>query len=425
MVKKSRELIARALESVGERLSVKDWIAIGLAVSLGIVFLITGGAAGEFWLFQVALLILAVFLLMYGSDWVIQGASVIGLIFGMTLFAIGVLFVSPGTTFPELFTNLTSVSAGVDNIDFAIGNAVGCYTFNTLGIVGCASMIVLWPFFSERIKIWSKGRRRLGHKRHSKETEQIEGPAQVDVPPHAAVKTWFAMGSIVLLVLLSWDGMLTWLDGLILIVFFGLWLWYVACDMRREQKGKPVEENEYRNLSKEQKSKKISGAIFVMIAGFVSLVFGAKFLVSSAASLAKMAGFTDTFIGLTIVAMGTSAPEFAVSVSAVAKKRYALGIGNIIGADILDILMVLGASAIVRTFISKAGVPFNTNALIDCAAAFVAMFLLWFSLAVLKPKHKLTWQKGLFLFLPYVVYVLYLLERDGSINLLKGLIGPL
>ncbi|MFA5165915.1 MAG: sodium:calcium antiporter [Candidatus Paceibacterota bacterium] len=425
MVRKSREFIARALESVGERLTVKDWIAIGLAVSLGMVFLITGGAAAGFWPFQVALLVLAVFLLMYGSDWVIQGASVIGLIFGMTLFAIGVLFVSPGTTFPELFTNLTSVSAGVDNIDFAIGNAVGSYTFNTLGIVGCASMIVLWPFFSERIKIWLKNRRRLGHKRHSKEAEQIEGPAQVDVPPHAATKTWFAMGSIVLLVLLSWDGMLTWLDGLILIVFFGLWLWYVACDMRREQRGKPAEENEYRHLSKEQKGKKISGAIFVMIAGFVSLVFGAKFLVSSAASLAKMAGFTDTFIGLTIVAMGTSAPEFAVSVSAVAKKRYALGIGNIIGADILDILMVLGASAIVRTFISKAGVPFNTNALIDCAAAFVAMFLLWLSLAVLRPKYKLTWQKGLFLFLPYVVYVLYLLERDGSINLLKGLIGPL
>jgi cation:H+ antiporter len=160
-----------------------------------------------------------------------------------------------------------------------------------------------------------------------------------------------------------------------------------------------------------------------MAAGFVALILGARFLVSSAANLAKMAGFTDAFIGLTIVAMGTSAPEFALSVSAVAKKRYELGIGNIIGADILDILMVLGASAIVRTIISKAGIPFNSNALVDCLAAFVAMFLLWFALAVLKPRYKLTWQKGLFLFLPYVVYVLYILERDGSINIIPGLLG--
>lgn len=424
MIKRSREMIARALEAIGQNLIPRDWVAIGLALLLGATFLISGGAIGGFWLFQVGLCILAVFLLMYGSDWFIQGATVIGLIKGMTLFAIGVIITAPGTTFPELFTNIRSVTA-VDKIDFAIGNAVGSYTFNTLAIVGCASMTVLFPFFGERIAAWFKRRRAKKRNEQFVEVEYAEKPAVVDVPAHTATKTWFAMGFIVLLVILSWDGMLSWIDGIILTAFFGAWMVYIWFD---QGKHKPVEiskeEEYYRHLTKEQRAQKTTGAIFIMLAGFFALAFGAGFLVSSAASLAKMAGLTEAFIGLTIVAMGTSAPEFVLSVSAVAKKRYELGIGNIIGADILDILMVLGASAVIRTIVSKVGVPFNTNALIDCVAAFVAMFLLWFALAVLKPRFKLTWQKGLFLFLPYVVYVLYILERDGSINLIKGLIGP-
>lgn len=403
-----KELAKKAINIISQNLSFKDWFAIALAFVLTAWWSVAGGSSV---VFQLLLLVLAVFLLMYGSDWVIQGASAIGLIFGMTLFAIGVLFVSPGTTFPELFTNLNAVSAGVNNVDFAIGNAVGSYTFNTLGIVGCASLMVLLPFFSGRIKSWL-------HKRSKKEFADVlnhDQPAVVDVPKRAAVKTLFAMGSVVLLFVLSMDGVLAWYDGIILLVGFALWLVYVAKDMKAEQKNQPEEENEFKGLNdkhrRKERNRKIAGSIIVMAIGIISLIYGAKFLVSSSASLAKMAGLSDAFIGLTIVAMGTSAPEFAVSVSAVAKKRYALGIGNIIGADILDVLMVLGASSIFRTLIHSNGVPFNTNAMYDVIAAFLAMGLLGFTLACIKPRHKLTWWKGIILLLPYIAYVIYILGR--------------
>lgn len=323
----------------------------------------------------------SVLLLMAGSDWVVSGSQIVGSILGLTQLIIGATFVSMGTTLPELATNI--VSSAQNKVDFAIGNILGSYTFNTLGIVGAASFVGIVTGYI------------------------------IAVPKSAVRKIPLALGSVVLLFLLCIDGVLSFLDGIALLIGFGGWIWYIYADMKAEQRAKGETDKKIVYSPEERVSKKKAARAY-MLFGFVALAAGAMLLVWSSSSIARMAGLTETFIGLTIVAIGTSAPELAVSVQAAIRKDYELGIGNVIGADVLDVLMVLGISSIVKP------IPFNQKAMWDIIVSFGAMSLLGIALWSMAPRLKMTWWKGLIFLVSYTTYVLYLLERDGAINIFQN-----
>lgn len=375
------------------KLRTIDLFTIILTIVISVYFFIFGAGA---WWFQIGLLVLSVLFLMYGSNWVVDGASEIGILLGLSKFFVGATIVSAGTTFPELFTNLRS--AQVKNIDFAIGNVLGSYTFNTLGIIGAASLVSIIVYMFIKAK---------------KQKGEI---SRLEVKRSVSLKIIFAIVSVVLLFVLCFIGNgLDRVDGMILLTCFIGWLVFLYFDMKKQQEEQDFEKSKEIHFKK--RFAQLPRPIGVMLLGFVFLIIGSNFLVESASNLAKIANLSNTFIGLTIVAMGTSAPEFAVSVSSAFKKDYELGIGNIIGADVLDIFMVLGVSSTIKD------IPFQTKNMVDILVSIGAMLLLGLSLWLIKPRYKLTWWKGLIFLSCYGVYILYLLERDGVINLLPKIIG--
>lgn len=305
-------------------------------------------------LLQILLVIIGFVMLVKGADWFVDGAAGIAERFGIPQLVIGLTIVAMGTSAPEAAVSIRA--ALKETADITIGNVVGSNILNILIILGITSVIVAVAV--------------------QKSTVKYEMP--------------FMIGITVLLMIFGMTGNeVNRLEGVILWVFFIL---YIAYLYRMTMNQKPEEE--------EKKEKQSAGKlILLIIVGLGLVVWGSDVTVDAAAKLAKIAGISDKFIGLTVIALGTSLPELVTSVSAARKGKADIAIGNIVGSNIVNILFVVGTTAIITP------VPFAGSFVVDMLVAAAAAVLL---LVCVVKKNKLTRPGGIIMLLCYAVYFVYL-----------------
>ena len=302
---------------------------------------------------QLGLLALGFVMLVKGSDWFVDGAAGIAAKFHIPQIIIGLTIVAMGTSAPEAAVSITAAMGG--SADITVGNIVGSNILNVLVILGLASAIV-------PIAV-------------GKSTQKIDAPFMI------------AISAIFLA--LGWDGTITRLDGVILLVLFAAYIGYMIWEaLHSNEEGDEIKEM------------KVWQMLLATAGGLALVVWGADVAVGAATELARIFGLSERFIGLTVVALGTSLPELFTSVTAARKGNADIAIGNIVGSNIFNILFVVGLSSMIIN------VPFAPNFRIDMAVAVAASLFMW--VASLKDKKLVRWH-GIVMLVGYAAYFLYLL----------------
>lgn len=254
----------------------------------------------------VLLFILGLILIIYGSGWFIDSTVWIAKVLKIPNLIIGATLVSICTTLPEAMVSGSSAIQG--NADIAFGNAIGSIAFNT-GFILALTIILIQPRLTEKKKLRKN-----------------------------SLILLFVF--ILLTVFAILFGTLTRVTGLLFLGILVLYLWSNVLDAKRDIK---AGRNKHERVSKDKKT--IVKNIFLFIIGIVFTIFGANLLVTNGEIIAKMLGVPDVIIGLTLTAFGTSLPELVTSITSIIKKVHDISIGNIIGANILNIILVLGLSS--------------------------------------------------------------------------------
>lgn len=258
------------------------------------------------------LLLVGLGLVVLGADWLVEGASSIARKAGLSEFLIGMTIVGIGTSMPELVVSLTGALKG--NADIAIGNVVGSNIFNVLMILGVTALI-------NPILITDSNKRR---------DIPLNILATVLLICFGMQHTLFGFGS---------SDTINAMEGGIFLLLFAAYMLYSF------KTGKTDADEDDAEVSSKASSKLLV-AIVMVIAGLAGLVFGGDLFVDAACRIARAAGLSDKFVAITILAGGTSMPELVTCVVAAAKKKGALALGNILGSNISNILLILGASAL-------------------------------------------------------------------------------
>lgn len=311
------------------------------------------------------LIAIGITILIMGAEALVKGASAVASRFDISPLVIGLTIVAFGTSMPELTVNLYAAATGAT--DIAIGNVVGSNIANILLVLGAAAMVT-------RLSVKSS-------------TVRWEIPLAL-----LASLLVFTMGHDILL-----DGgaadVLTRTDGLALLGFFVIFLFYVVALVRAEPGSVEAEVAPALPVWK--------SALYIL-AGLTGLVIGGRVLVDQAVVLAELAGLSEAVIGLTVVAVGTSLPELATSVVAAMRKQVDIAVGNVVGSNIFNIFWILGVTATIAPLPVPAS--FTTDALMVVGAT----LLLFGALFVGTKGHLDRWQ-GALMILVYVGYVATLL----------------
>lgn len=314
-------------------------------------------------IYQLTLLIFGFLLLIKGADWLVDSASKLAKQFHISDLAIGLTVVAFGTSAPELIVN--SFASFQNHQDIVLGNIVGSNLFNLFAILGITGIVA--PLTVKSSTVWK------------------------EIP--------FSLFAIIILFLLANDffdtesNLISRSDGLILLLFFAFFLYYVYKQLKTE------------NLVSETNQNKRSGFIIwiYLLGGLAGLVLGGKLVVNSSIYIAELFGISEKIIGLTIVAAGTSLPELATSVVAVIKKNNDIAVGNIIGSNIFNILFILPISALIRPI--HYNMDFNSDLFL---LAFGTLFL--FIAMFTGEKKKLDRWEASILFCTFIIYIILLIQ---------------
>lgn len=302
-------------------------------------------------------------LVIKGADLFVGGASSLARRFGVSDLAVGLTVVAFGTSLPELGVNVTASIQGDTGI--TIGNIIGSNLANILLILGVAG--VVFPLAVTKGTVWK------------------------EIP--------LSLLAALLVAILANDrfidgaafSRLTRIDGLVLLCFFTVFLYYTATIARAVPGAEQVLPKGAVTLPK----------IGVLMAiGFVALILGSKWVVGGAVQLATALGIRQTVVGLTVVAVGTSLPELATSAAAAYRKNADIAIGNVIGSNIFNIFFILGISALIRP------IPFEPKANIDIGALVLASGLLFLWMFTGKRRILDRWEAAIFLAM-YAVYITF------------------
>lgn len=313
------------------------------------------------------LLVIGFIILIKGADFFVDGASSIAKIAKMPTLLIGLTIVAFGTSAPEAAVSINAALKGSN--DIAIGNIIGSNIFNLLVAVGLSAMI-------RPIKV-------------QKTTIIKEYPLSIY--------------SVALLIILSLDNLfagndanlLTRGDGLILLLGFGVFMFYlIEMAVLSKEADDEVEEIVKLPLSK---------SIIFSILGLVGIVFGGDMVVKSATDIALHVGMSETLVGLTIVAVGTSLPELVTSVTAARKGESDIAIGNIIGSGLFNIFFVLGVSATIHPIAVSSKLIFD---FIILAIVTVISHVFAYS------KKEVDKKEGFALTAMYIAYMVYIIIRN-------------
>lgn len=313
---------------------------------------------------NIILLIAGLLLLIKGADWLVEGASTIAKKKKISDLAIGLTIVAFGTSAPELVVNV--VASVEDHQDIVFGNIIGSNNFNLLMILGIAGLITPLVVQVSTVK--------------------------KEIPiSFLAVIMVFVMANA----FFTSEALLSRIDGIILLIFFALFLYYVYTQLKNVPGTTPVNDI---NLP----GWKIWGLIII---GLAALVLGGRLVVNSAVEMATGWGVSEKLIGLTIIAAGTSLPELATSVVAAMKKNSDIAVGNIIGSNIFNIFFILGVSSVVRP------IPFDTVFNIDLYLLFGGTIFLFLAMYI-AGKRKLDRWEAAVLLVTYIVYTGYLISGE-------------
>ncbi len=302
------------------------------------------------------LIVVGLVLVIWGADIMTKGAVGVANRLGVPQIVIGLTIVAMGTSAPELFVSLMSAFSG--SSDLAVGNILGSNVFNTLAIVGASALAA--PLLLTRNTI---------HK---------------DLP--------IAVAASAILLFLSLDGTISRLDAAIL---FAAFLCFLAYTLRIAKNGTGEEDTD----GTEEDLPTWKSVLFIVL-GLACLVFGSNIFVSGATGVAQALGVSDAIIGLTIVACGTSLPELATSIVAARKGNSGIAIGNVIGSNVFNILMILGITGIACPMTVK-GVT-----MVDFAVVLGSGLLMWLFCATKRTVER--WE-GFILLATYIAYVAYLI----------------
>ena len=312
---------------------------------------------------NIALLALGFLLLAKGADWFVDGASGIATKLKIPQIVIGLTIVAMGTSAPEAAVSISSAIKG--NADITIGNVVGSNILNVLIILGVSSVIAVLAV--QKSTTW------------------------VDVP--------VTIGATVILLLMGLDGTISLPDGIVMLLCFIAYLAYLFI---MTKKNPPKEDAPAVNTNKKHFLLK---AIVMTVGGLVAIVWGSDLSVDGATALAKLFGVSERVIGLTIIALGTSLPELFTSIAAAIKKNSDIAVGNIVGSNIFNILIVVGVSSVITP------VPFDKPFIIDTVVALVAMVLLLVFCIAFKKLNRFA---GIVMLSCYAGYFVYLLLSGGA-----------
>lgn len=313
-------------------------------------------------LIAILFLIIGLILTVYGANWLVDGASSLAKKLNISNLVIGLTVVAFGTSMPEFVVSFISALNG--KTDIAIGNVVGSNTFNILFTLGITAAI--YPITVQRTTIWK------------------------EIP-------FTLLAALVLFVMAN--GMLingdtadiiTHSDGLILLFFFLIFLYYSI-------------ETSKQWISSEELIVRIfplwKSILFILL-GLAALIGGGKLMVDGAVDIAHLLGISESIIGITIVSIGTSVPELATSLVAASKKNSDIAIGNVVGSNIFNILFILGITATIRPL------PFNPTMNIDLMVCVLASIIL-FSTMFVGRKAKIGKIEGCTMLLLYIAYMGY------------------
>ena len=276
------------------------------------------------WL-DIIIIIIGIVCVLKGADFLTEGAAALARRVNIPEIVIGLTIVAAGTSAPELFVSLVSALKGTP--DLAVGNVVGSNTMNCMLIVGCAAMVAPMTISRSTVK--------------------------KDIP--------FAVGASVLLMLLALNNFLGRFDGILLLAGFVSFMVYSLRQAKNGQGDATTEEK--------QQNPWLS-ALYIVL-GLVGLVIGSNLFVDHASSLALALGISEGVVGLTVVAGGTSLPELATSVVAARKGQSAIAIGNVIGSNVFNILLILGLTATIS--------PLQIEGIttIDMAVMLISVTIVW------------------------------------------------
>jgi cation:H+ antiporter len=316
-------------------------------------------------------LILGLVLLVYAADYLVKGASQIATDLGISPLVVGLTVVAFGTSAPELAVSIMSAFKG--EADLAVGNVVGSNIFNVLFILGLSALIVPLIVHQQLVRI--------------------------DVP--------IMIGASLLLYGLSRDGKISLIDGAVLFVLAIAYTAFLIKQSRKEKDAEVITEYDAEYGKNGKKPKWLRNILYILL-GLAGLVLGSRWLVDGAVFIARDFGVSELVIGLTIIAAGTSLPEVATSIIAAIKGERDIAVGNVVGSNIFNILLVLGLSSIVAPSgvdVDAAALKFDMPVMIGVAIACLPIFL---------HNHVISRTNGAFFFLCYVAYVTYLISSAGE-----------
>lgn len=315
---------------------------------------------------QIFILLAGLLLILFGANWLVDGSSSIAKRFGISEFVIGLTIVGIGTSTPEMVVSFLSSFQG--KADMAIGNIVGSNIFNTVMILGVTALIAPLAITKSNLK--------------------------KDIPLNIIVTLLLIILGMNFTLFGKGEDQLSRLDGVILL---GVFAWYIWSSFRSDN-ADPEEDGDG------IKEYKTGISVLLIVAGLAGLIIGGRLFVNSATELAKMFGVSDKFIAITVMAAGTSMPELATCVVAALKGRGQLALGNVLGSNISNILLILGGAALINPL------SFSGMTYVDLGAVLLsALFIL--GSAYLFKKKQLDRFEGAILLLMEAGYMWYLIAN--------------
>lgn len=314
------------------------------------------------------ILVIGFVLLIKGADFFVEGSSSVAKKFNVPSLIIGMTIVAMGTSLPELAVSVTASMIG--NNTLAVSNVAGSNIFNLMVVCGACALFA--PLTIE------------------KNTLLKEFP--------------FSIICAGLLVVLGFLGMsLGRVDGIIFLVIFIVYLlWMIRSAKQARNAGDKLEEAEEEFVEEEIKILPMWKCLLFIVGGMIAIKYGGDFVVDGASAIAAGFGLSQTLIGLTIVALGTSLPELVTSIVAARKDEVDMALGNVIGSNIFNILLILGVAAAISP------ITFLMENIIDIVILIVMSLVVWIFAWTSKEINR---KEGIMMLLMYAVYMVYICIR--------------
>ncbi|MFH1423313.1 MAG: calcium/sodium antiporter [Planctomycetota bacterium] len=325
-------------------------------------------------------------ILVKGADWLVNGSCSLARRLQVSDLIVGLTIVAFGTSSPEFFVNIYASASG--NTEIAIGNILGANIANIFLILGISATI--FPLIVTKDTTWK------------------------------VVPLLFLASLMVSIIandhIIDHKNIseLTRIDGLVLLAFFSIYLYFVFETARSEHRSSAVTPAKDEviipskitiiSVSERVIPDGITKSLFFVFIGLVALFVGSNCVVNGAVTIAKALGVSESFIGLTIVAIGTSSPELVTSVIAALKKNADISVGNAVGSCIFNVFAILGTSVVIRPM------PFNEKVNSDIIITILSSILLFFFILFGK-KYTLSRRQGVTFLILYVCYIIFLIMR--------------